>query len=84
MDEMKKFELGDDALDTVVGGYEIGQKVRCMKWNVEYCPKCGKMILEYDATIAGVRGTQDGKTLYWVTFNCCGYRSSVIETAIIG
>ena len=81
---LKQFELGDDELDTVAGGYEVGQKVRCMRWSVEYCPKCGKLVMNYEATITGVRGETDGKTLYWVTFGCCGYRSSVSEAAIIG
>ena len=84
MNNMKKYELGDDALDAVVGGYEAGQKVRCNRWSVEYCPKCGKLLLNYEATITGVRGVVDGKTLYWVTFSCCGYRTSVSESAIIG
>ena len=84
MDDMKKYELGDDELDQVVGGYEIGQKVRCKSWDVKYCPKCGKLVMNYDATIAGVRGELDGKTLYWVTRDCCGYRTSVSEAAIIG
>ena len=84
MDDMKKFELGDAELDAVVGGYEAGQKVRCNRWSVDYCPKCGKLLLNYEATITGVRGVVDGKTLYWVTFDCCGYRSSVSESAIIG
>ena len=84
MDDMKKYELGDDELDAVVGGYEAGQKVRCNRWSVEYCPKCGKLLLNYEATIAGVRGVVDGKTLYWVTLGCCGYRTSVSESAIIG
>ena len=77
-------ELGDDELDAVVGGYEAGQKVRCNRWSVDYCPKCGKLLLNYEATITGVRGVVDGKTLYWVTFSCCGYRTSVSESAIIG
>ena len=84
MDDMKKFELGDDELDTVVGGYGVGDKVRCNRRSVDYCPKCGKLLLNYEATIAGVRGVVDGKTQYWVTFGCCGYRSSVSESAIIG
>ena len=84
MDDMKKRELSDAELDTVVGGYEIGQKVRCNRWSVEYCPKCGKLLLNYEATITGIRGELDGKTLYWVTFGCCGYKSCVIETAIVG
>ena len=35
-------ELNDDELDTVVGGYSVGDKVRCNRWSVEYCPHCGK------------------------------------------
>lgn len=84
MDDMKKFELSDDELDTVVGGYEVGQKVRCMKWSIEYCPRCGQLLQNYEATIMGVRGVMDGKTLYWITRDCCGYRTSVSESAIIG
>ena len=83
MDDLKKVELGDDELDAAVGGYEAGQKVRCNRWSVDYCPKCGKLLLNYEATITGVRGVVDGKTLYWVTFSCCGYRTSVSESAII-
>ena len=84
MDDAKKVELGNDELDAVVGGYEVGQKVRCNRWSVDYCPKCGKLLLNYEATITGVRGVVDGKTLYWVSFSCCGYRTSVSESAIIG
>ena len=60
MDEMKKVELNEAELEAVVGGYEIGQKVRCNRWSVEYCPRCGKLLLNYEATIAGVRGKLDG------------------------
>ena len=28
MDKIRKYELGDDELDMVVGGYEAGQRVR--------------------------------------------------------
>ena len=83
MDEMKKVELNEAELEAVVGGYDIGQKVRCSRWSVEYCPRCGKLLRNYEATIAGVRGKLDGKTLYWVTFDCCGYRTSVSEVAIL-
>ena len=84
MDDMKKYELGDDELDTVVGGYSVGDKVRCKSLTVQYCNGCGRLLMDYEATITGVRGVVDGKTLYWVTFSCCGYRTSVSESAIIG
>ena len=38
----------------------------------------------YTATITGVRGVLDGHTLYWVTRNCCGHKSSIIDTEIHG
>ena len=82
-EEPASCELDDDELDAVVGGYEAGQKVRCNRWSVDYCPKCGKLLLNYEATITGVRGEIDGKTLYWITRDCCGYKTSVIETAIV-
>ena len=31
MDDMEKFELNDDELDTVVGDYGIGDTVKCNK-----------------------------------------------------
>lgn len=77
-------ELDDEQLDNVSGGVSIGDVVRAKSWEVKYCPRCGKLLLDYEATITGVRGTVDGKTLYWITRSCCGYKSSVSETAIIG
>ena len=82
MDDMKAYELDDNELDKVVGGYSVGDTVRCKKWTVEYCERCGKLLMNYEATITGVRGELDGKTIYWVTRNCCGYKTSVSETAI--
>ena len=84
MDDMNKIELSEEELETVVGGYEIGTVVRIKSWSVKYCERCGKSLMDYEGTIAGVRGKLDGKTLYWITRNCCGFRSSVSETAIIG
>ena len=84
MDDMKKYELGDDELDTVVGGYGVGDKVRCKSLSVQYCNGCGRLLMDYEATITGVRGELDGKTLYWITRSCCGRKTSVIETSIVG
>lgn len=84
MEDMKIYEIDDDELSSVVGGYEIGTTVHCRSHKVTYCNRCGKMLMEYDATITGVRGVLDGETVYWITRNCCGYKSSVIETSILG
>lgn len=77
-------------MDTAISGkkhlYSIGDVVNCKKWTVEYCPKCGKLIMYYQATITGFRGidAQDGKDVYWITRHCCGYKTSVSEIAITG
>ena len=77
-------ELSEDQLEQVVGGYSVGNTVRCSKDMIEYCSRCGTLLKNYQATITGVRGVLDGKTIYWVTRNCCGQRSTIIETEIVG
>ena len=84
MEENKKFELNDEELETVVGGYGVGDTVICSHDDIAYCSNCGRLLKNYSATITGVRGVLDGKTLYWVTRNCCGHKSSIIETEIRG
>ncbi len=66
--------------------YSIGDVVNCKKWTVEYCPNCGKLIMNYQATITGFRGIDalDGNDLYWITYSCCGHKTSVSEIAITG
>ena len=77
-------ELNDEELDTVVGGYGIGDTVRCSHSDIVYCSNCGRLLKNYEVTITGVRGVLDGHTLYWVTRNCCGHKSSIIGTEIHG
>ena len=84
MEENMKFELNDEELDTVVGGYGIGDTVLCSHDDIVYCSNCGRLLKNYSTTITGVRGVLDGKTLYWVTRKCCGHKSSIIETEILG
>lgn len=84
MDEMKMLELADNELNMVVGGYDAGTTVHCKSTTVQYCKNCGRLIQNYDATITGVRGVLDGKTVYWIKLNCCGYKTSVIESSIVG
>ena len=88
MNEMQKpetkFELSDEELDRVVGGYGVGDTVTCTKSAIEYCSGCGRLLKNYQATITGVRGVLDGKTVYWITRNCCGKKTSMIETEIQG
>lgn len=84
MDENKKIELNDEELDQVIGGYGVGDTVTCSKDQIDYCPKCARLLKNYKATITGVRGVLDGKTIYWVTRECCGIKGSIIETEIVG
>ena len=77
-------ELNDEDLDTVVGGVSIGDTVLCSHDDIVYCANCGRLLKNYEATITGVRGVLNGKKLYWVTRNCCGHKSSIIETEIHG
>ena len=76
-------ELNDDQLETVVGGYSIGDTVRCSHSDIAYCSNCGRLLKNYEVTITGIRGILDGKMLYWVKRNCCGTNSSIIETEIL-
>ena len=84
MEENKTFELNDEELDQVVGGYGVGDTVTCSKSAIDYCPKCGRLLMNYRVTITGVRGVLDGKTVYWVTRNCCGSKTIITETEIHG
>lgn len=83
MQDPKAIELNDEELDSVIGGYGVGNTVRCSHDDIDYCSNCGALLKNYKATITGVRGKLDGKTIYWVTRNCCGYKSSIIETEIL-
>lgn len=76
-------ELDDDMLETVTGGASVGDVVNIRSSRIDYCKGCGKLLTNYHATITGVRGVLDGHTVYWVKHNCCGYRTSVIETSIV-
>ena len=80
----KNYELNDEELDQVVGGYGVGETVTCSKSAIEYCSGCGRLLKNYQAMITGVRGVLDGKTVYWVTRACCGKQTSMIETEILG
>jgi len=82
MEENKKFELKDEELNAVVGGYGVGDTVICSRDEIDYCPNCGRLLKNYSATITGVRGVLDGHTIYWVTRNCCDYKTSIIDTEI--
>lgn len=76
--------LDDDKLDSVVGGYSAGDVVYITYCIPRYCPTCARLLQNAPATIRGVRGILDGKTIYWCTYNCCGHKTSVSETAIVG
>lgn len=78
-------ELDDDMLDGVSGGAIGAGTVVYITYCVpRYCPTCGRLLQNAPATIRGVRGILDGKTIYWCKYNCCGHKTSVSETAIVG
>lgn len=76
-------ELDDDMLDSIVGGYSAGDVVNIFYYIPRYCPTCARLLQNAPAAIRGVRGVLDGKTIYWCTYNCCGHKTSVSETAIV-
>lgn len=87
-------EISDDMLDAVAGGtgmdtvvtlkYRVGDVVIIdYPMEIRYCPRCAKLLSNYEATITGVRGILDGVPIYWITRKCCGYKTSEIEYAIV-
>ncbi|MBO5261607.1 MAG: InlB B-repeat-containing protein [Clostridia bacterium] len=64
--------------------YKKGDVVECQSFQITYCPSCGKLIMKFTVTITGLRGFLDGTPVYWVTYHCCGHKTSETETAIIG
>ena len=80
----KNYELNDEQLDQVVGGYGVGDTVTCTKSAIEYCEGCGRLLNNYQAKITGVRGVLDGNTIYWITRNCCGKKTIMSELEIQG
>lgn len=87
-------EISDDMLDAVAGGtgtdtvvtlkYRVGDVVIInYPTEIRYCPKCAKLLANYEATITGVRGILNGVPIYWITRKCCGYKTSEIENVIV-
>ena len=76
-------ELNDDQLNQIVGGVSVGDVVQLRSNVIQYCPRCAKLLMNYEATITGLRGVLDGKKIYWITRKCCGYKTSVIESDIV-
>jgi len=83
MEDKKLYELNDDELENISGGYAVGDVVRVRHYNIEYCSNCARLLMNYDATITGVRGVLNGHTVYWVTRHCCGIKSSIIDYTIV-
>lgn len=86
-------ELSDDMLDMVSGGtgtdsgvtfkYAVGDTVIINPCKIDYCPRCATLLMNYEATITGIRGILDGVPVYWITRKCCEYKTSEIEYAIL-
>ena len=86
-------EISDDILDAVAGGtgtdtvvtlkYRVGDVVIINPPEINYCPRCAKLLKNYEATITGVRGILNGVPIYWITRKCCEYKTSEIENVIV-
>ena len=64
--------------------YKQGDVVIITPSKIKYCNGCGKLINNSIVTITGLRGFLDGTPVYWITYHCCGHKSSESETAIVG
>lgn len=76
-------ELNDDELDSVVGGISVGDTIHIRRGRVEYCPTCGRLVMDINATVTGIRGQRNGVTYYWISYQCCGHRTSVGDDVIV-
>ena len=83
MEDKTMYELSDNEMEHISGGVAAGDVVRASADEIAYCSNCGRLLKNYEATITGIRGVLNGKTIYWVTRNCCGWKSSMIETEIL-
>ena len=83
MNDDKKFELKDNDLENVVGGHSVGDTIRCRRKMVNYCSKCGRLLMNFEATITEEDCILNGKKYYWVSLSCCGARDNVCESSII-
>ena len=83
MEDKTMYELSDDEMEHISGGVAVGDVVRASASDIMYCSNCARLLKNYEVTITGVRGVLNGKTIYWVTRHCCGWKSSMIETEIL-
>jgi len=75
MDDNKRFELNDEELENVVGGFEIGDHVVAHSYSLTYyCPGCGKLATYAYGTVIG-KEWYEREQHYWliVKYDCCGY-----------
>ena len=74
MEENKKIEMTDEELETVVGGFNIGDHVRANARSIRYCPGCGKLAMYSYGTVLG-KTWYERDQLYFLDIktDCCGY-----------
>ena len=74
MDDNKRFELNDEELENVAGGFEIGDHVVANSYTISYCPGCSKLAMYAYGTIIGKRW-DEREQHYWLElkYDCCGY-----------
>ena len=74
MDNEERFELNDEELDKVVGGIDVGDRVKVNAGSVRYCPGCGKLAMKFNGTVVGKRYYEAGGHYFIeVKADCCGH-----------
>lgn len=74
MDIMKNFELNDDQLDSVVGGVDVGDRVKVNAHVIRYCPGCQKLASVFTGKVVEkLYYEKGGYYFYEVKSDCCGY-----------
>jgi len=80
MDKRNCFELNDDELDKVVGGIDVGDRVKVDCHMICYCPGCGRGYTSFYGTVTGKNWYEKNKHyILMVKADCCGYESRAVD-----
>ena len=74
MDNKERIELSDEELDKVVGGIDVGDRVKVDTRTTQYCPGCGKLSMIIYGTVVGKQYYEAGGHYFInIQSDCCGY-----------
>ncbi len=82
MNNKKCFELSDEDLNNVVGGIDIGNRVKVNSRMVQYCPQCGNLATVFYGTVVDkMYYEKGGYYIFSVQSDCCGYVGRAVDYA---